>query len=61
MKGGRAMQRSPNGRPPVRKRKRKWGVRRIWNYVVMTIGYLAIAYNLIRGIIYLLVLAEEWM
>ena len=37
------------------------GPRRVWNYFVMTIGYLAIAYNVIRGIIYLLVLAEDWM
>ena len=51
----------PDERPPVRRRRRRWGPRRIWNYFVMAVGYLAIAYNVIRRIIYLLVLAEEWM
>ncbi len=55
------MQPRANEHPPVRRRKRKRGIRRIWNYFVMTIGYLSITYYLIRGIIYLLVLAEEWM
>ena len=51
----------PDERPPVRRRRRRWSPRRVWNYFVMAVGYLALAYNLIRGIIYLLVLAEEWM
>ena len=55
------MQRPPDDHPPIRKRRRRWGLRRIWHYFVMTVGYVAIAYNVIRGIIYLLVLAEEWM
>lgn len=55
------MHKPPDDHPPVRKRRRRWGPRRVWHYIVMTIGYLAIAYNVIRGIIYLLVLAEEWM
>ena len=57
----RNMYMPPEDHPPVRRRKRRWGPRRVWNIIVMTIGYLAIAYNVIRGIIYLLVLAEEWM
>ena len=56
-----SMHNPPDERPPVRRRRRRWGPRRIWNYFVMAVGYLAIAYNVIRGIIYLLVLAEEWM
>ncbi len=55
------MHRSPNEHAPIRKRPRKRRARRIWDGIVMTVGYLAIAYNLIRGVIYLLVLAEEWM
>ena len=51
----------PDEHPPVRKRRRRWTPRRVWNCIVMTIGYLTIAYNVIRGVIYLLVLAEEWM
>lgn len=34
---------------------------RIWNRFVMAVGYLALAYGLVRGVIYLLVLAEDWL
>ncbi|MBQ7656883.1 MAG: hypothetical protein IJI53_10110 [Clostridia bacterium] len=51
----------PENHPPVRRRRRKWGPRRVWNLFVMAVGYITLAYSLVRGIIYLLVLAEEWM
>ncbi len=55
------MHRPPEDRPPIRKRRRRWRPRRIWHYFVMAVGYCTIVYQLIRGLIYLLVLAEEWM
>ena len=48
---------SPHGRREHRRRTRF----RIWNRFVMAVGYLALAYGLVRGVIYLLVLAEEWL
>ncbi len=40
------------------RRRLRW---RIWNRIVMGIGYAAIAYELVRGVIYLLVLAQDWV
>ena len=48
---------SPNGRRERRRRSRF----RIWNRFVLAVGYLALAYGLVRGIIYLLVLAKDWL
>ncbi len=48
---------SPNGRRERRRRSRF----RIWNRFVMAVGYLALAYGLARGVIYLLVLAKDWL
>ncbi len=47
----------PNARREHRRRARF----RIWNRFVMAVGYLALAYSLVRGVIYLLILAEEWL
>ena len=50
-----------NSYHPSSRRERRRATRiRVWNRIVMVIGYAAIAYNLVRGVIYLLVLAEEW-
>ena len=40
-----------------KRRRARWTV---WNRIVLGIGYLTLAYNLVRGVIYLLVLAKEW-
>ena len=47
--------------PPSRRERRRQTRRRVWNRIVMAIGYAAILYNLVRGVLYLLVLAEEWL
>ena len=47
----------PNARR-VHRRKARW---RVWNRIVLAIGYAALAYSLVRGILYLLVLAEDWL
>ncbi len=47
----------PNGRWERRRHPRF----RIWNRFVMAVGYLAMAYGLVRGVIYLLVLAKDWL
>lgn len=55
------MDRYSDERPERRKerrRKRSW---LIWNRIVLCIGYGTILYHAVRGIIYLLVLAEEWI
>ena len=39
------------------RRRARW---RVWNRIVMIIGYGTIVYSLIRGLIYLLVLAKDW-
>ncbi|MBR4538682.1 MAG: hypothetical protein IKO52_07545 [Clostridia bacterium] len=48
---------SAKGRREHRRRSRL----RIWNRCVLTIGYLTLAYGLVRGVIYLLVLAKDWL
>ena len=57
------MQRPSQEKPAPRRRvrKRRRGFRRVWNGFVMLAGYAAILYFLARGVVYLLVLAEEWM
>ncbi len=47
--------------PSARRRRRRHARFRIWNRFVMAVGYLALTYGLVRGVIYLLVLAEEWL
>ena len=47
----------PTSRREHRRRSR-W---RIWNRIVLGIGYISIAYHLVRGVIYLLVLAQDWV
>ena len=47
--------------PKGRREHRRHACFRIWNRFVMGVGYLALAYSLVRGVIYLLVLAEEWL
>ena len=49
----------PPPRPP-RERPRRPRFR-LWNLFVMAVGYFTLAYSLVRGIIYLLVLAEDWL
>ena len=46
--------------PASRRERRKRARWRVWNRIVLAIGYAAIAYHLVRGIVYLLVLLEEW-
>lgn len=48
-------------RPSSRREHRRQARWRVWNRIVMGIGYAAIGYNLVRGVIYLLVMAEDWM
>ena len=40
------------------RRRARW---RVWNRIVLGIGYASIAYHLVRGVIYLLVLAQDWV
>lgn len=40
------------------RRQARW---RVWNRIVLAIGYATIAYHLVRGVIYLLVLAQDWV
>ncbi len=47
--------------PSARRQHRRRARFRIWNRFVMAVGYLALTYGLVRGVIYLLVLAEEWL
>ena len=47
--------------PMARRQHRRRACFRIWNRFVMAVGYLALGYSLARGVIYLLVLAEEWL
>ena len=47
--------------PMARREHRRRARFRIWNHFVMAVGYLALAYSLVRGVIYLLVLAEGWL
>ncbi len=47
--------------PGHRPGKRKWTKLRIWNMFVMGVGYAALAYLFIWGVVYLLVLANEWV
>ena len=47
--------------PASRRAHRRQARWRVWNRIVLVIGYAALAYNLIRGILYLLVLAEDWL
>ena len=52
----------PNPYSPHGRRERRWYSRfRIWNRFVMAVGYLALAYGLVWGVIYLLVLAKDWL
>lgn len=52
----------PNPYPPHGRRERRRHSRfRIWNRFVLAVGYLALAYGLVRGVIYLLVLAKDWL
>ncbi len=52
----------PNPYSPMARREHRRRARfRIWNHFVMAVGYLALTYGLVRGVIYLLVLAEEWL
>ena len=48
-------------RPDSRRQRRRRARWRIWNRIVLVIGYAAIAYELVRGVIYLLVLAQDWV
>lgn len=57
---GGSMQPMNSYHPSSRRERRRATRIRVWNRIVMAIGYAAIAYNLVRGVIYLLVLAEEW-
>ena len=52
---------APSYQPASRRERRRRARFRVWNRIVLAIGYAAIAYNLVRGVMYLLVLAEEWM
>ena len=47
--------------PMARREHRRRARFRLWNRLVMAVGYLALAYSLVRGVIYLLVLAEGWL
>ena len=47
--------------PNVRREHRRRSRFRIWNRFVLAVGYLALAYGLVRGVIYLLVLAKDWL
>ena len=52
----------PDPYSPHRRREHRRHARfRIWNRFVMAVGYLALAYGLVRGVIYLLVLAKDWL
>ncbi len=52
----------PNPYSPTARRERRRRTRfRIWNRFVMAVGYLTLAYSLVRGVVYLLVLAEDWL
>ena len=52
----------PNPYSPLARREhRRRALFRIWNRFVMGVGYLALAYGLVKGVIYLLVLAEDWL
>ena len=43
-------------------RYRRRGIRRrIWNLFVMVVGYATIAYYVARGVVYVLVLIEDWI
>ena len=48
---------SPGGRHKHRRFTRLW----IWNRFVMAVGYLALAYGLVRGVIHLLAMANDWL
>ena len=47
--------------PHGRREQRRHSRFRIWNRFVMAVGYLTLAYGLVRGVIYLLVLAKDWL
>lgn len=52
----------PNpSRPPEPRPRRRRPRLRLWNLFVMAVGYAALAYTLVRGVIYLLVLAQDWL
>lgn len=52
----------PDPYSPYRRREHRRHARfRIWNRFVLAVGYLALAYGLARGVIYLLVLAKDWL
>ena len=52
---------NPSYSPIERREHRRRSRFRIWNRFVLAVGYLALAYGLVRGVIYLLVLAKDWL
>ncbi len=54
------MRRRRSEMPPEVRESRRRARWRIWHRIVLAIGYAAIVYRLAQGLVYLLVMAEDW-